>query len=210
MPRRGGSGHTIAVVDDDDGFRESLCTLLEADGFAVEPFASAMAFLESETGLSCDAVVCDLRMPRMTGLELQETLRDAGSHLAVIILSGHADVPTAVRALKSGALEFLEKPVDAEILLAAVRRAVEQKATQAARRMQRAEVRARYDSLTPREREVLAEMLTGHPNKVIGHSLGVSPRTVEVHRSRILHKMQVRNLSHLLRVVLDTGLPLEN
>jgi len=197
---------TICVVDDDDGVRQSLDLLLRSVGMQVEAFDSARAFLEAEAYQRCACLICDIRMPEMTGLELQDALAAAGVELDIIMLSGHGDVPTAVRAIKNGAFEFLEKPFDDHVLMDVIARVVERRTLRSGGDARRAETLACYETLTPRERDVMAEMLTGAPNKLIGHTLGVSPRTVEVHRSRILQKMEVRNLSQLVRRALEAGI----
>lgn len=197
---------TVVVVDDDDGVRDSVRVLLESVGLRVITFPSATAFLESGVPEDCTCLISDVRMPGMTGIQLQEALTAAGIEIDVIMLTGHGDVRTAVQALKNGAVEFLEKPFDDEELIAAIGRILKRRAESSNGRAQRSLLLARYETLTPREREVLAEMLTGAPNKVIGHTLGVSPRTVEVHRARVLQKMEASNLPHLMRLALAAGL----
>jgi len=197
---------TVVVVDDDDGVRDSVRVLLESVGLQVITFPSATAFLESGVPEDCTCLISDVRMPGMTGIQLQEALTAAGIEIDIIMLTGHGDVRTAVQALKNGAVEFLEKPFDDEELIAAIGRILKRRAESSNGRAQRSLLLARYETLTPREREVLAEMLTGAPNKVIGHTLGVSPRTVEVHRARVLQKMEATNLPHLMRLALAAGL----
>lgn len=197
---------TVVVVDDDDGVRDSVRVLLESVGLRVVTFPSATAFLDAGVPEDCTCLISDVRMPGMTGIQLQEALTAAGIEIDVIMLTGHGDVRTAVQALKNGAVEFLEKPFDDEELIAAIGRILKRRAESSNGRAQRSLLLARYETLTPREREVLAEMLTGAPNKVIGHTLGVSPRTVEVHRARVLQKMEATNLPHLMRLALAAGL----
>jgi len=195
---------TIFIIDDDDAIRDSLKILLEADGFAVEDFASARAFLAAgRSGPGCALV--DIGMPEMGGLELQRILAERHPELPVIMITGQAEVPIAVQAMKAGALDFIEKPFDQAALVASLRQALA-RAEQAARtRSQSREAVERIGQLTAREKEVLDELVLGHPNKVIAYNLSISPRTVEIHRARIMQKMEVRSLSELVRLALDAG-----
>jgi two-component system response regulator FixJ len=191
----------ILVVDDDNAVRESTCALLKSAGLKVKDYASAKALLADhpQTG-SC--LIADIRMPEMDGLELQEEVVRRGIDLAIIIMTGHGDVPLAVRAMKAGALDFIEKPFDDETMLSSVRRALEiNKQT----RDRRAEAKAAQELLallTPRERTVLEQLVAGRSNKIAAHELGISPRTIEIHRARIMDKMNARNLSDLVRIAL--------
>ena len=192
----------VHVVDDDEAVLDSLKFLLESAGFAVRTHASASSFLAAagEQGDGC--VVTDVRMPEMDGLELQRRLARVGNPMPVIVMTGHADVPLAVGAMKSGAVDFLEKPFDDEQLLAAVRNALaaSERAHQEHEAVAAAE--ARLATLTPREREVLDQLVMGKANKVIAYDLGASPRTIEVHRARVMEKMGVRSLPELVRMTL--------
>jgi two-component system, LuxR family, response regulator FixJ len=195
-------GETVAihVVDDDAVVRESLRFLLEASGFAVQTHASAAALLDAAAGL-VGCVLTDVRMPAMDGLELQRQLNERGARLPVIIMTGQGDVPLAVRAMRAGAVDFLEKPLDDNLLLEAIHRALHE-----SRRLQEADAAAaaalgRLATLTPREREVLDLLVTGLSNKAVGNELGASPRTIEVHRARILEKLQARSLPELVRLM---------
>ncbi|MET4700393.1 two-component system response regulator FixJ [Constrictibacter sp. MBR-5] len=197
---------SVCIVDDDAGFADSLRCLLEAENYRTRIYDGALPFLDDQGWVDCDCLIVDIQMPRMSGLELQDRLASAGHDVPLIVLTGHADVPTAVRALKGGALDFLQKPFcDAEFL-AAVARAVDSRRDVTLRQAERAAAAERYATLTPREREVLSEMLTGEPNKVIAHRLGASPRTIEVHRSRVFQKMAVPSLSRLIRIAMETGI----
>jgi two-component system response regulator FixJ len=191
----------VHVVDDDAAVRSSLRFLLESAGIAVETHATAEAVLRAVETLRAGCVLTDVRMPGLDGIALQRRLQEAGYRIPVIVMTGHGDVPTAVQAMKDGALDFLEKPFDDEALLAAVRRALE-----AARAMHAADevsaaVASRLAMLTPREREVLEGMVAGQPSKAIARDLGTSPRTIEVHRMRVMEKLQVRSLPELVRLV---------
>jgi two-component system response regulator FixJ len=191
----------VHVVDDDAGVRESLAFVLQSAGFVVQTHGSGTAFL-AVAAAAAGCVLTDVRMPAMDGLELQQLLNDRGIRLPVIVMTGQGDIPIAVRAMRAGAVDFLEKPLDDEKLLDAVRRALE-----AGRRLHEAKSASadavgRLASLTPREREVLDLLVTGLPNKAIANELGASPRTIEVHRARILEKLQARSLPELVRLVL--------
>jgi two-component system response regulator FixJ len=193
------SGKLICIVDDDESVRESLGELLDAAGYTVESFDSAARFLSSDAQARCACLVTDIRMPEMDGLALQEELVRLGCRFPMIIITGHGDVPLAVRAMRAGAADFIEKPFNHETLLASVKRALEMppdKSTAAD-----PAVEARMACLTAREREVMDLMVLGHPNKVIAQQLDISFRTVEVHRTRVLAKMEVRNVAELVRLV---------
>ncbi|HMH64972.1 MAG TPA: response regulator FixJ [Rhizomicrobium sp.] len=194
----------VFVVDDDGDVRDSLQVLLEAADFKVRSFSSAQAFLEDEDARH-GCLIADIRMPDMSGLELQEEIIRRRMELAVIVMTGHGDVPLAVRAMKAGAIDFLEKPFDDETMLASVRRAL---VAGSQARSRSAETRAARDllaTLTPRERSVLDKLVQGRSNKITAHELGISPRTVEIHRAHIMDKMEAASLSDLVRVVLMAG-----
>jgi two-component system, LuxR family, response regulator FixJ len=195
----------VFVVDDDQGMRESLRFLLEAAGFAVETYASARAFLEAGGAGKSGCLVTDVRMPEMNGLELQEKLAAEGSRLSVILMTGHADVAMAVGAMRAGAFDFIEKPFADEALLGSIGRALEKARARPAPSAVPAEVARRLATLTPREREVLDHLVRGSQHKVIAHALKISPRTIEVHRARIMQKMEARNLAHLVQIMLTGG-----
>lgn len=191
----------VHVVDDDAAVRNSLRLLLEASGFAVETHASATAFLAAAPGLA-GCVLTDVRMPEMDGLDLQRRLREHGVSLPVIVMTGQGDIPVAVQAMKAGAVDFLEKPLDLDRLLAAVRGALAQSRRLREASLTAAEAAGRLAALTPREREVLDLLVEGRPNKGIANALGASPRTIEVHRARIMEKLQARSLPELVRLTL--------
>lgn len=191
----------VHVIDDDEAVRASLRFLLESVGFAVEDHATAEAFLQSSAEGPVGCVLTDVRMPGLGGLGLQALLTARGRHLPVIVMTGHGDVPTAVQAMKDGALDFLEKPFDEEQLLAAVRRALAAGLATQAAESAAAEAARRLSFLTPREREVMEGMVAGQASKAIAIDLGASPRTIEVHRTRVMEKLQVRSLPELVRLV---------
>jgi two-component system response regulator FixJ len=191
----------IFVIDDDPSVRDSLRALLESAGYKIKDYASANAFLADRPPHS-GCLISDVRMPEMDGLELQEEVSRRGIAIPVIIMTGQGDVPLAVRAMKAGALDFLEKPFDDEALLGSVKRALE---LGRQKQDQLAEARAAQDLLallTPRERHVLDQLVAGRSNKVAAYELGISPRTIEIHRARIMDKMNARSLSDLVRTAL--------
>ena len=193
---------TIFVVDDDDAARDSLVVLLESTGYSVASFESARQFLSRAASLPLGCALVDIRMPEIGGLELQDMLKEKGFDVPIIFITGHADVPVAVRAMRAGAIDFIEKPFSDDLVLAAIARALEyalerRQASEAA-----SSARARIDQLTEREREVFDQLILGHPNKVIAANLDISPRTVEIHRSRVMDKTQARSLSDLVRMAL--------
>jgi two-component system response regulator FixJ len=190
----------VHVIDDDEAVRDSLGLLLASAGHEVVLHPSAADFLRVAAPGAC--VVSDVRMPEMDGLALQQELAQRGIPVQLIFMTGHGDVPVAVRALKAGAMDFLEKPFAEEALLAAVRGALEAGQARQEETRHQEEIRRRLDSLTPREREVLEGLVAGQANKAIAQELGMSPRTVEVHRARVMEKMEAQSLSHLVRQTL--------
>jgi two-component system response regulator FixJ len=192
----------VHVVDDDEAVRDSLSMLLETAGLSVRTYDSATAFLTALPNLIAGCVLTDVRMPGLDGLELQRRLTELGVRLPVIVMTGHGDVPIAVEALKAGAADFLEKPFDDAQLLAAVSSALASSRRTHDEAAALAQIAARIASLTPREREVLDRLVAGQPNKTIAYDLGSSPRTVEVHRARVMEKMGVRSLPELVRMTI--------
>ncbi len=193
---------TVHIVDDDAAVRESLAFLLGSAGFATRIYGSAAAFLATASSLTQGCVLTDVRMPEIDGLTLQRRLVAMDSHLPVIVMTGHGDVPIAVQALKAGAADFLEKPFDDERLLHVVREALATNALVQAEAEATAVIVARLETLTPREREVLDQLAAGHPNKTIAIDLGTSPRTIEVHRARVMEKMGASSLAELVRMAI--------
>jgi two-component system response regulator FixJ len=196
---------TVHVVDDDEAVRQSLEFLLDSAGIPVRAYDSAAAFLRVAGTLRDGCVLTDVRMPEIDGLALQRALLDQGIRLPVIVMTGHGDVPVAVQALKAGAADFIEKPFDDEALLAAVRAALEAGRRLRVREAEVEGIAGRLAGLTPRERQVLDRLVAGMPNKTIAHELGASPRTVEVHRARVMEKMGARSLSELVRMALSVA-----
>jgi len=190
----------VHVIDDDEGMRRSVAFMLSHANFKVETYASGVAFLKVAQNVVRGSVLLDLRMPGMDGLEVQQELGKRGIDLPVIIVTGHGDIALAVKAMRAGALHFIEKPYEKETLLAALEEANARLDRSYDRNMSAAEARIRLASLTARERDVLNGLIEGHPNKVIAHSLGISPRTVEIHRANLMERLRVRSLSEALRI----------
>jgi two-component system response regulator FixJ len=196
----------VHVIDDDEGVREGLCALLEAKGYVAQPHASCEEFLNSFSVDTALCIIADLRMPGMGALDLQVQLLKNSVDLPFIVITGQGDVSSAVRALKSGAADFIEKPIDGKLFIAAVERAV------VARRAVKTQLEAvslaqeKVSALTPRERDVLRHLVEGNPNKIIAHQLSISPRTVENHRARLMVKMQADSVAELVRMALAAGI----
>jgi two-component system response regulator FixJ len=193
---------TICVIDDDGTVRDSLRELLESADYAVEDYDSAIRFLASDAVSRSQCLIVDVRMPEMDGLALQRELVKRGHRVPVIVVTGHGDVPLAVRAMKAGAADFLEKPFNDETLLASIRTALQSSAYPATENPAAPVVVARMKLLTDREREVLDLLVLGHANKVVAQRLSISFRTVEIHRARVLSKMEARSIAELVRMVL--------
>jgi two-component system response regulator FixJ len=192
---------TVFVVDDNDTVRHSLRALLESANHAVVDYDSAEALLGGSDVERGDCILADMRMPNMTGLELQQELSRRGITVPFILVTGHADVPLAVSAMKAGAADFIEKPYDDEALLASVSRALHVGRDARARSAEAKAAAAVISTLTEREHQVLDQLVLGQSNKLVAQELGISPRTVEVHRARILDKMKARSLADLVRAV---------
>jgi len=190
----------IYIVDDDAAVRDSLQLLLTSAGYdQVVAYPSGLTFLGESKPQTGDCLLLDVQMPDIGGLELQNELKRRATELAVIIMTGHADVPIAVRAMKAGAADFIEKPFSDTELLGAVGKALAAAAETSREHEQASETLRRAQTLTAREREVFEAMISGRPNKVIAHDLGISQRTVEIHRARVMDKMEAPNLSTLVR-----------
>lgn len=199
------SPERVHIVDDDADVRKSLAFLLRSAGMDVKTYESAKEFLAAASALGHGCIVTDVRMPGMSGLELQRRLQELEIRLPVIIMTGHGDVPLAVEALKAGAADFIEKPFQHEVLLAAVRSALDANRAQKNRDAEKDDILARLESLSPRERQVFDGVVAGRPNKAIAIDLQISPRTVEVFRANLMIKMQAEGLSDLVRMALVTG-----
>jgi two-component system response regulator FixJ len=191
----------VYVVDDDADVRDSMRLLLEVAGFKVRCFTSARHFL-ADAHPKHGCLIADIRMPDMSGLDLQVEVTRRHIGLPVIVITGHGDVPLAVQAMKAGAIDFLEKPFDDELMLASVRRALEVGSQARSRSAESQAAKELLSSLTPRERSVLDKLVQGRSNKIVAHELGISPRTVEIHRAHIMTKMEASSLSDLVRLVL--------
>lgn len=198
----------IHVVDDEEQVRKSLAFLLSVSGHAARVHDSATAFLELAPSLSNAVLITDLRMPDMSGVDLLLRLGEAGALLPTIVITGHADVPMAVEAMKAGAVDFIEKPFEDTVLLEAVDRAIAELGRRNPVQGDAAAVRGRLDSLTERERQVMKAIVAGLPNKTIAYDLDISPRTVEVHRANVMSKMGAKSLPELVRMVLSAGIAL--
>jgi two-component system response regulator FixJ len=196
----------VRVIDDDEALRESLVFLLRTARIDVESYASASAFLEAPPDPRLGCVITDVRMPGLSGIDLLRRLHELKISVPVIVISGHGDVPLAVEAMRAGAIDFLEKPFDDEVLLASVRSALEKRDGDSKRRAERAEIEARLAILSNRERDVLAGLVAGRANKQIAYDLGISPRTVEIYRANLMNKMQAGSLSDLVRMALIVGM----
>ena len=195
----------VLVVDDDPSVRKSLSRLLESADYAVEAFASAGEFLARGPHPGPCCLVLDVKMPGLTGIQLQEMLTAAGRRMPIVFVSGHADVPTSVKAMKAGAVDLLTKPVDVRDLIAAIRRAMTRDEHERASETRLAEVRRRVAMLTARETEVFARVVTGMLNKQIGAALGIGEKTVKVHRARVMEKMQAGSVAELVRLADEVG-----
>ncbi len=191
---------TVFVVDDDEAVRGGLQRLVEAVGLNVEPYASAQEFLDSYHPEQHGCLVLDIRMPGMGGLDLQEQLAKKGIRLPVIILTGHADVPLAVRALKGGAIDLIEKPFNSQVLLDRIQQAIQQDAERQRQSAEESQISQRLARLTSREKQVMQMMVTGKASKVIAIDLSISERTVEFHRANIMKKLQARTLAELIHM----------
>lgn len=196
----------IHLIDDDEHVRRAVAFMLGTAGFAVRVHESAMDFLASSGALQPGCIVTDVRMPGIDGVELLRRLRESRVEMPIIIMTGHADVALAVEAMKAGAIDFIEKPFSDEVMLAAVRAALARFRQTDAGADETADIRVRAESLSVREREVLSGLLQGHPNKTIAYDLGLSPRTVEVHRANLMMKMGAKSLSDLVRMAMQARL----
>jgi len=198
----------VSIIDDDDGMRRALSLLLGTVGYATAAFAGPKEFLARFKPEEPGCLVLDIRMPEMSGLELQQHLNRSGCMLPIIFITGHGDVPMAVQAMKNGAFEFIQKPFRDQDLLDQINHALQHDAQNRQGVARRADVLRRLESLTPRERQVMDMVVEGAPNKVIAIDLGLSERTVEIHRAKVMEKMGARSIAHLVKLHMtldDTG-----
>lgn len=190
----------VHLVDDDEAIRRSVGFMLKTSGYHVRSYESGVELLKGAPNLEPGCILLDIRMPGMDGLEVQAALKDKGVSLPVIIMTGHGDVSLAVQAMKAGSVDFIEKPFEKAVLLSAIEHGVERLKRSAANQDRADEAAVRLQALTPREREVLDGLAKGLPNKTIAYDLGISPRTVEIHRANVMSKLGVRSLSEALRI----------
>ena len=203
----GTNQQTVFIVDDDEAMRDSLAWLLESNGLRVRSFESGEAFLDAWRADMAGCLVLDVRMPGISGLELHEKLQALDSPLPIIFVTGHGDVPMAVSALKKGAADFIEKPFNDKEILRLIEECLAADRAQQSRRRRHAEIARRLAALTPREREVMDLMAAGRLNKQTADDLGISIKTVEVHRARVMDKMEVRSLAELVQCVMEASGP---
>ena len=196
----------IYVIDDDDAVRQSLEFLLKTAGISVRSFESGKAFLEVLPEIRSGCIVTDVRMPEITGIDLLRRVKETKPFLPVIVITGHGDISLAVEAMKIGAVDFLEKPFDDDLLLAAVRAALNRDADAAKRKAELGEIGEKLAALSNRERQVLDGLVAGNANKTIAFDLGISPRTVEIYRANLMTKMAANSLSDLVRMAMISGI----
>lgn len=196
---------TVCIVDDDEAVRSSMMLLMKSMGLRAQVYGSAQEFLDGFDPQRPGCLVLDVRMPGMSGLELQEALNERGAVLPIIFVTGHGDVPLAVEAMQRGAMDFLQKPFRDQDLLDRINRALDKDRTGRELLGNRDRIRSRLAQLTPREREVLAMVTQGKSNKVVAADLALSERTVEIHRAHVMQKMAANSLAHLVRMVIDAG-----
>jgi two-component system response regulator FixJ len=196
----------VHVVDDEEAMRRSTSYTLKTSGYAVETWDSGAAFLKEVRHVEQGCILLDVRMPELDGIEVQRELAGRGVTMPVVIMTGHGDISTAVQAMKAGAVDFIEKPFDKGSLLKAIAMAFERLASAAAAAARAADAAVIVAALTPRERDVLTRLAQGLPNKTIAYDLGLSPRTVELHRANLMTKLGVRSLSDALRIAFAAGM----
>jgi len=197
---------TVHVIDDDEAIRQSLAFLLQAAKLEVKTYSTAMAFLDALPDAASGCVITDVRMPGMSGVDLLRRLKELKIGVPVIVITGHGDVALAVEAMKVGAVDFLEKPFDDDVLLASVQSALKRQDGETKRHIERLEIEGRLAGLSNRERDVLGGLVAGRANKQIAFDLGISPRTVEIYRANLMNKMKAGSLSDLVRMALIVGI----
>jgi len=198
---------TVFVVDDEDTVRRALSRLIRSVGMVAQTFPTAEAFLAEGHPVPASCLVLDVRLPGLNGLQLQEALNRKGYPLSIVFITGHGDVPTSVRAMKAGAVDFLQKPFEGHELLTAIRRAVGRTRDAVAKQEECSEIQRRYDTLTPREREVFSLVVSGWLNKQVAGALGAAEKTIKIHRARVMAKMQAPSLADLVRMAGLLGIP---
>jgi two-component system, LuxR family, response regulator FixJ len=196
----------IHLVDDEEAIRRSAGFMLRTSGYDVRTYDDGVEFLREAKNAEPGCILLDVRMPQMDGLQVQEELNQRGVTLPVVVLTGHGDITIAVQAMKAGAVDFIEKPFEKAVLVAAIEAAFARMEETAESRTSEHDAQVRIAGLTPRERDVLRGLVRGHPNKTIAYDLGISPRTVEVHRANVMSKLGVRSLSEALRIAFAAGL----
>ena len=196
------SQQIVYVVEDDEAVRDSLEMMLVSMEYTVKTFPAANAFLDEYDESMAGCIVLDIRMPGMDGMELQKTLNTRHSILPIIFVTGHGDVPMAVEAMQQGAIDFIQKPYREQELLEKIKAALALDAEQRSSLIEKKEIQHKLDELTPREQEIMTMIVDGHANKVIAIDLDISQRTVEIHRSRVMHKMGTHSLAHLVRMIM--------
>lgn len=200
------TSRTIHLIDDDEAVRRSISFMLRTSGYLVKTYASGADLLAVGTAIAPGCIFLDVRMPDMDGLQVQRALREIGVLLPVIVMTGHGDVSVAVQAMKAGAIDFIEKPFEKAVLESALREGFARLHSQSRGQERTDEALAKLKILTPRELEVLRGLVKGHPNKTIGYDLGISPRTVEIHRANLMMKLEVASLSEALRIAFSARL----
>ncbi len=200
------SDRCVHIIDDDEAIRRSVAFMLKTSGYRVHCWSSGVAFLKEAKKAEPGCILLDVRMPEMDGLEVQAELTQRGITAPVVIVTGHGDIAIAVRAMKAGAVDFIEKPFQKDVLLTAIELALDRLTLAGDRAARTAEARAILGALTERERQVLEGLAQGLPNKAIAYDLGISPRTVEVHRANLMTKLHVHSLSDALRVAFAAGM----
>ena len=199
-------GRMVHLVDDDEAIRRSVSFMLRTSGLLVKTYASGVEFLQVGRDVAAGCILLDVRMPGMDGLEVQQALRERGIFLPVIVMTGHGDVNVAVQAMKAGAIDFIEKPFDKSVLLGAIEQGFHRIERAGKRHARADEAKVRLEALTSRELDVLKGLVQGYPNKTIAYDLGISPRTVEIHRANLMTKLDVTSLSEALRIAFAAGL----
>jgi len=202
------AGRRVLIVDDEEGFRDGVADLLGMEGYDVSVARDAVEAVRVLPVFRPEVILLDLRMPDLDGLAVQKELNRRGSRVSIIVVTAHAEVPIAVKAMQAGAVDFIEKPFSNDVLIASVHRALARTEKSDQGMTKSDDIRRRLELLTAREHEVFDRMMQGWPNKVIAHDLKISQRTVEMHRARVMDKMQAQNLATLIRMTIDVGIPL--